>query len=83
MIKKKSSHHVSKRACTFSLNGIDNIFKVKIKEAVINRLEDMSKSKLRKSSPTFLQLPRFQASFSTDRNVQRLYFPCLYKEEER
>jgi hypothetical protein len=57
------------------------MIKVKSKEVVINRLKDMSISKRQKSSPT-LQLPRYQASFSTDRNLQRLYSPCLYKEEE-
>ena len=81
MIKKKSSYHVYKHAYTFSSNGIDNIFKVKIKEAVINRLKDVSISKQQKSSPTFLQLPRFQSIFSTNRNLWRLYF-FVYKRKK-
>jgi hypothetical protein len=52
MIKWKGSYLVSKACLSSSSNGVDNIFKVKSNEIVINRFAKDVKTTLQKSSHT-------------------------------
>jgi hypothetical protein len=63
--------------------GVDNIFKVKNNGIVINRFAKNFRSTLQNISPTLGDVPKFYASFSMNRILQRLYFHCLYKEENK
>jgi hypothetical protein len=48
---------------------------------IINCFGEDFKSTLQNISPTLCDVPKFYASFSTDRILQRLYFRCLYKKK--
>jgi hypothetical protein len=68
MVKWKGSYLVSKACLSFSSNGVDNIFKVKSNESVINRLQKMSKLLCKKAHLLFATFQIFMQAF------QRVYF---------
>jgi hypothetical protein len=57
-------------------------FKGQSNGIIINRFAKVFKTALQKKLNNFLQDLFQQTSFSTDTNLQRVYFLCIYKGEK-
>jgi hypothetical protein len=72
---------MSESTPVLSRNDVDNIFMVKSNGTII--ILHATKFKLLCRKAQQLQVPMHLTSFSIDKILQRLYSPCLYKEENK